>query len=545
MRTQILIFIAVLFFAGCAIVVPPVGGPKDVNPPKMDTLKSSRNFQTNFKKQPLELVFNEWVILEDVGKQVVVSPPLRYNAELVKLRGHSVIVDFDPRENLRENVTYTINFGNAVKDLTERNPAKNLRFVFSTGPILDSLFVQGNVEDAITKKPLENVVVMFYDNLKDSVVRKERPLYFARTDKEGKYTINNMRAGKYKVFALEDGNLNYLFDSPKEKIGFPDSLISIQAGAQDTSFSLRVFIETPTMRPGTTIQPHFGLIKIPFTQTPRNFKVAANIPDVLIRTEEDHDSLKIWYAGAVPTTGNWPLAIKVDTLFNDTLSIRAQPKAPYLAKEKLSYLGQGSGKGLVYQNPDRVMKITFNHPITDLYANSVYLFEDSTTLVRNTTFRIDTNNTRQIELKFPWKEDKRYRLLFMPNSLKDLFGFALTDSLKINILAQPRKNFGNIEFKLNHLDSLEQYVVELLNSGDQVLYSFSVSGKTTYTHTLKTLETATFKMRFYEDSNRNGRWDSGVYSIKRQPEPIQIRDLEQVRANWDQELTLEWQGKKK
>jgi hypothetical protein len=95
------------------------------------------------------------------------------------------------------------------------------------------------------------------------------------------------------------------------------------------------------------------------------------------------------------------------------------------------------------------------------------------------------------------------------------------------------------------LDSLQQYVVELLNSGDQVLYRFSVSGKTTYTHTLKTLETTTFKMRFYEDRNRNGRWDSGVYSIKRQPEPIQIRDLEQVRANWDQELTLEWQGKKK
>ncbi len=543
MRIQILVILTILYLAGCAVVVPPVGGPKDVAPPRMDTLRSSPNFQVNFKKQPLELLFNEWVVLEDVGKQVVVSPPLRYNTELIKLRGKTVIVSFDPRENLRENVTYTINFGNAVKDLTERNPAKNLRFVFSTGPILDSLSANGKIIDAITGKPSENVVVMFYDNLKDSVVRKERPLYFARTDKEGAFSIRNMREGKYKVFALEDGNLNYLFDGPKEKIGFPDSLVTIAPGKQDTSFTLGIFIETPAMRNGSIIQPYYGIIKLLFSQTPRNYRVKANIPDVDLRTEVDHDTLKVWYNGNVPGTGNWPLAVKIDTLFNDTLKIKGQAKSTYLPKAKLSYQGLGVGKGAIYQNPDRNMKLLFNHPIVSLNANAVLLFEDSTTLVRNTTFSIDTSNARQIELKFPWKEDKKYRLLFLPKAVKDIFGFTLTDSLKINILAQAKKNFGNIEFKLSNLDSLQQYVVELLNSGEQVIYSFLVSGKKSYQYTLKNLETTTFKLRFFEDRNRNGRWDSGVYQIKRQPEPLQLRDLEPIRANWDQEIILEWKGK--
>ncbi len=156
-------------------------------------------FQHAFSQRRIELVFDEWVTLSDVGTQVVVSPTLLKRPE-VKLKGKKVVVELPEEDTLRPNTTYTINFGTAVKDLHEGNPAENLRFVFSTGDYLDSLTVNGSVVDAFTGDPVEKVSVMLYENLGDSVPRKERPYYFARTNKTGQFSIQNVRPGRFKAW---------------------------------------------------------------------------------------------------------------------------------------------------------------------------------------------------------------------------------------------------------------------------------------------------------------------------------------------------------
>ncbi len=206
-----LLFMPFLFIQSCANIVAPTGGAKDEVPPKVIEEKSTPNFQTNFKKQRIALTFDEWIKLEDVFSQVVVSPPLEEQPQVTQ-DGKKVIFEFGKKEILRENATYTINFGAAVKDLSEGNVAKNLRFVFSTGAIIDSLTVRGRVVDAQTGLPTEGVVLMLYDNFADSVVRKIKPFYFGRTDKNGEAIIDNVREGKFKVFALLDKDLNYLYN---------------------------------------------------------------------------------------------------------------------------------------------------------------------------------------------------------------------------------------------------------------------------------------------------------------------------------------------
>ena len=132
-----LLFGLFLALASCATIASPEGGPKDTTPPRIDTAQSTPSEQVNFVKQPIEIAFQEWIVLEDAANQVLVSPPLEFRPD-VRLKRRSVLFSFDEREQLRPNVTYTLNFGNAVKDLTEKNPAENLRFVFATGPQLDS-----------------------------------------------------------------------------------------------------------------------------------------------------------------------------------------------------------------------------------------------------------------------------------------------------------------------------------------------------------------------------------------------------------------------
>ena len=131
----------------------------------------------------------------------------------------TVVIDLE-EEKLRDNTTYTINFGEAIQDLTEGNAPKDFRFIFATGPYIDSLSVQGTVRDAFTNELKEDVFVILYDNLEDSVVNKERPYYFAKTDKTGKFRIPNVKQDTFKIFALIDNNFNYLFDAENEQIGF-------------------------------------------------------------------------------------------------------------------------------------------------------------------------------------------------------------------------------------------------------------------------------------------------------------------------------------
>jgi hypothetical protein len=201
------ILIISLLFSNCAQIAPLTGGERDKIAPKIVSDKSTPNFQKNFSKQPILLTFDEWISLNDVNAQVVVSPPLAERPK-IGLNGRTLRFEFAPNEVLRENATYTINFGDAVKDLTEQNIAKDLRFVFGTGGGLDSLKCRVKVIDATDDNAQESILVMLYDDFSDSVVQKSRPFYFSKTDKSGVATIENVRAGKFKVFALKDGDNN-------------------------------------------------------------------------------------------------------------------------------------------------------------------------------------------------------------------------------------------------------------------------------------------------------------------------------------------------
>lgn len=528
----------------CATPQPPIGGPKDEMPPHIDTARSTPNYQVNFKKQEIELIFNEWIQQpQDVSKQVVVSPPIRYMGTLLKLKGKALIIEFDDREVLQENVTYTINFGESIKDLTEGNPAKDLRFVFSTGPILDSLAMQGEVRDFTTLEPVENALVMVYSKLNDSIVKKERPLYFGKTNKAGKFYIKNMRSGQFKVFALVDANQPYLYDDPTEKIAFADSLIS-SATDSITNISLRTFSETPPLRLLNTDAKRYGSVNLQFNQVPKDFQVAAITPGFQVRSETVGDTLKVWYAGQ--TTGaNWFLHVRKDSTFNDTLKLKTFAPETYLRGAKLVLQGVDSKEPL-RQNPDKSMILTFNHPLSSFDISKLLLVEDSVRQVSPSMIEIDSLNSRKLVIQYKWAEQSKYQLRFAPGSVRDIFAFGFRDTVRFNMQAMPRKNYGNMDLKIEGLDSTKVYVMELLQgeTPEPVLREL-ISGKKNTRLMYKALEPAQYKIKLLEDQNRNGKWDSGDYFKHRQPEPIYIRNLDPLRPNWDMDLTIDWEDRKK
>jgi hypothetical protein len=235
-----------LMVYGCAQQGAPTGGPMDEDPPVV--LKTTpANYSTNFNTQKITITFDEYLDMGNFTEELVVSPPMEEKPE-VRLRNKMLIIEFG--EELKEDVTYTFNFGEGIKDLNEKNVLLNYEFVFSTGDYLDSLSVKGTLKNAFDLSvPEIPINVMLYTEMEDSIPLKQIPYYVGRADEEGNFAVNNLRDGIYKLFVLKDGNNNFLFDMPDEQIAFLDSSLTI-----DGDYFRKILLETGVYD-STDLQP--------------------------------------------------------------------------------------------------------------------------------------------------------------------------------------------------------------------------------------------------------------------------------------------------
>jgi hypothetical protein len=235
------------FFTHCAKVGSPSGGPKDEKPPEV-TESNPPNKAKNWKSKDIEITFDEFIALKNLNDELIISPPLS-ERPVTRMRNKTLVIDLN--QELRDSTTYTLNFGNAIADNNEGNILPDFEFVFSTGPVLDSLSLTGMALNAFNLNPeKEKVAVMLYDNLSDSAPYRELPLYVTRTSQEGKFAINNIRPDTFRLFALKDANNNLKFDVPDEMIAFCDTPIII---SQERVQKINFVKDSSLLRPKSRI----------------------------------------------------------------------------------------------------------------------------------------------------------------------------------------------------------------------------------------------------------------------------------------------------
>jgi hypothetical protein len=167
------------------------------------------------------------VVLDKINEQLLISPTVKEKPGF-HLKGKKLIVKF--KEKLKPNTTYSVYFGDAIKDLTEGNPLHSFSYIFSTGDHVDSLSLKGKVMNAFDLQPADGVMVMLYRHGNDTISFDSLPLrvppyYLSKTDKSGNFQFNGLANDDYLVFALNDLNSNYYYDQPSEEIAFIDSLV--------------------------------------------------------------------------------------------------------------------------------------------------------------------------------------------------------------------------------------------------------------------------------------------------------------------------------
>ncbi|MFN5370291.1 MAG: Ig-like domain-containing domain, partial [Bacteroidia bacterium] len=227
-----------LYLASCASRVAPSGGKPDNVPPKIVSI-NPQSGSTSFSGNRIEIEFDEFIALKDGGSGIVVSPPLNTPPESV-LKGKVLQLKF--KEALRENVTYSITLGKSVIDITESNPLEETQLVFATGAVLDTLKVNGRVENAFSNAAPKTAVIALYEAFHDSVPQAQLPRYFTRTDAAGNFTINNIKAGKYRILAFEDANSDLKWNNPDEPVAFANDTLAVDSGITSIG-TLRLFKE--------------------------------------------------------------------------------------------------------------------------------------------------------------------------------------------------------------------------------------------------------------------------------------------------------------
>jgi hypothetical protein len=215
----------IMFMQGCAKVGTPVGGPKDITPPRYVN-GEPENRSTGFNQKEITFQFDEFIQLKDLNKELLVSPPLKVKPD-IRLKDKSIKINL--KNELAPNTTYTINFGNSISDLNEGNLLPDFEYVFSTGDKIDSLSVAGRVVNAFDHKPLKDqvIMVMLYNNLADSTPLRQIPRYIGRANKDGLFAINNIHPDTCRLIAINDANNNLKYDPGAESFAFLDSFIVV------------------------------------------------------------------------------------------------------------------------------------------------------------------------------------------------------------------------------------------------------------------------------------------------------------------------------
>ena len=226
--TIFLFVVAALQHSSCANILPPGGGPRDSLPPVLVS-STPRDSALHVSSNRIVLNFDEYVDLDPSAQQNIIVAP---NPKVQPVIDHHLrTVTIRLRDSLVPNTTYSIHFGNAVRDVNEGNILKDFTYIFSTGDRIDEGTLSGQVVLAENGKTDSTLLVGLYRNLDDSAVIKSPPYYYTNLDGSGHYHFTHLAPGRYAVYALPNDYAKRYDDSTK-LFAFCDSVIDISAQPQ-------------------------------------------------------------------------------------------------------------------------------------------------------------------------------------------------------------------------------------------------------------------------------------------------------------------------
>jgi len=571
-----LISLLVVLLLNCAKISSPSGGQRDKKPPvvvKSNPLNGARNF----RGKKIEIEFNEYVVLDNINDKFMVSPPMKKKPR-VFIRGKNVDIEFD--DKLKDSTTYTFYFQDAIRDLNEGNILQNYQFVLSTGQVIDSLSVTGNIYNASDLEVPDKTIAIMYRELADSAVEKHLPEYISRLDPTGYFRINNIRPGTYRLFGLADGDNSKNYNLPDEAFAFMDSIIVINSEKnyipppviiKDTIVIKKGTIKTGTARKDTStlkkgavkeIEPvaltgeykllqfialkkaHYLLsskremkymllyvLSIP----PDSMKLEFSIPEAdskayFIEPGRNRDTLRIWLSDSslyskpqINTIVKYPFTdtLGVNGYKQDTIMMRfLMPKTPKTAKPariKRTVFTFENNISSGFLKPGQTIVFKAKTPFRQPDTSKIKLYELVQTSKQKVPFRLVKDSLSSTKYYLKTKLAQEKKYLFIADSAS--FG---------NIYDETSDSLG-IRFSIKDPDSYCKLTLEIAGyNGDMIIQLLDKSEKLIAENYIKKagktvfplLDPGSYRVRVIYDLDGDHKWTTGDFKTHRQPEPV-------------------------
>ncbi|WP_144803080.1 Ig-like domain-containing protein [Maribacter sp. MAR_2009_72] len=521
----IFLFIILLVSYQCAQRGTPTGGPKDITPPKL--LKAEpANLSTNFSEKKIRLYFDELVKLKDIQKQLIISPPLKYAPILSPLGGANKFVEITLKDTLEPNTTYTLNFGRGIVDNNEENAIPFFTYIFSTGDYIDSLELSGVVTDAFNKKVDQFISVMLYKidtSYTDSTIYKRPPNYITNTlDSAVIFKLKNLKEGKYALFGIKDAANNNVFDQKTDKIGFVEDTINLPT---DSIYLLNLFKEIPDY--GVAVPSMVASNKISFGYYGDGSAISIEpvnaLPDTvksIVVKERDKDTLNFWFTpfemdSILFSITNEQLKLK------DTFNVKNRKVAFDSLKISMNQRGN-----IEFDQP---INLQINTPLISFDTTKIKLMDkDSVPIVH--TITLDTLEN-QLNFDFTIATGQNYQLDLFPGAITDFFE-QTNDTVSYNLRTKSPADYGNLTLNLNSNTIQYPIIVQLTNEKGEV--QREIYAKESQSFEFINLNPGKYMARVIYDLNGNGKWDTGNYLKKIQPERVSYYPTTiELRANWE------------
>ena len=591
-----LILMLVIIGYSCASMGTPDGGPYDEMPPKF--IGSNPGLHAvNVKTQKIELEFDEFIKLEKPSEKVVVSPPQLEQPE-IKVQGRKVVVELI--DTLKASDTYTIDFSDAIVDNNEGNPMGHFTYSFSTGASIDTMEVAGIVLNAADLEPIKGILVGLHKNLNDSAFSKLPFDRVSRTDSRGHFAIRGVAPGKYRIYALMDGNQNYLYDSKTEMIAFSDSIIvpsMVPATRQDTLWKDTLTIDTIKTIGYTRFLPDDIVLRAFKEENTRQFfsraqrdkenhfilkfsAKADTLPTLtglnfdakdafVIEANEGNDSICYWIKDSLVYQMD-TLAVQMDYLYTDSLDqlvpkrdtiylanklTRAQreklaaKEAEEKAKERKKKERKGEKLG---PEPTSFLKMNVDAPATfDIGKNIVLSFEEPLARIDTSAIHLNVKvDTIWVKEPFLLMADsvvpRQYVLLAEWGPEKEyqlqidsaaIVGLYGLHTDKVEQTVKVKKQDEYGTLLLNLQGVGPTAIVELLDTNGKVLRQQPVTPENTADFYYLAPNTK-YYVRLFNDRNGNKVWDTGNFEKGVQAEEVYYcPKVWEMKANFEFEET--------
>lgn len=571
----------------------PDGGPYDETPPHIVGMTAPERLQ-NGKRTKFSLVFNELIKVDNPTEKIIVSPPQIETPE-IKVSGRRITVEL--LDSMRPNTTYTVDFSDAITDNNEGNPLGQYTYIFSTGQTTDTMQMSGYVLNAEDLEPVKGILAGLYQQHHDSIFAQRAFDRVARTDASGFFSIKGVAPDRdYRLYALQDADGDFHFTQPSEMLGFLHN--DLRAGAfrdtrYDTLWVDSVRYDSIRIIPYTHFTPD-DLVVRAFkidVNTRHYLKAQRDVPEwfttfftgpsrkrptiqglnfdarkaFVVNASAGNDTLTYWLADTTLlrqdtlrfayTYDNWDDSLaqmlpKTDTLElvpKTTFAKRAANEAKELEKwnkqrEKREKRGDFSksqppmvalqlradvSSSLV---PNRNILIQFDQPLQRFDTKKLHLRLKKDSTYHDAPYALDTvpNNILAYRLRAEWRPGQEYQLVIDSAAMTSLYGRVnLATDNKFSIAKL--EDFGTVFLSLSNAH--ESTVVQLLGSdGKPVAQAPTKNGRAEFYY----VQPGKYYLRCFFDRNGDGKWTTGSWSPRRDPEEVYYFPKEiEVRANWD------------